>query len=81
MRKSRFTIVVEVGVRLEAQEPGLIDDAVRVVDAQPIEEVTAVGRDREAEFARYKIQTVRPAPEQRSLFVRSSGDPRDVAGT
>jgi hypothetical protein len=41
-------IVVVVRVRLEPRQPGLVDDAVCVVDAQPVEEGTAVGGDREA---------------------------------
>ena len=42
-------IVVVVGVRLEAGQLRLVDDAVGVVDAQPVEEGAAVGRDREPE--------------------------------
>ena len=42
-------VVVVVGVRLEARQPGLVDDAGGVVDAEPVEEGAAVGRDREAE--------------------------------
>ena len=45
-------IVVEVGVRLEAREPGLVDDAGGVVHAEAIEEGAAVGGDREAEAVR-----------------------------
>jgi hypothetical protein len=45
-------VVVVVGVSLEARQPGLVDDAGRVVDAQPVEEGAAVGRDREAEAVR-----------------------------
>ncbi len=42
-------IVVIVGVGLEARQLRLIDDAVRVVDAQPVEEGAAVGGDRHPE--------------------------------
>nr|WP_293613135.1 hypothetical protein [Ponticaulis sp.] len=42
-------VVVVVGVGLEPGQPGLVDDAGGVVDAEPVEEGAAVGGDREAE--------------------------------
>ena len=45
-------IVVVVGVRLEPGQPGLVDDAGGVVDAEPVEEGAAVGRDCEPEPVR-----------------------------
>ena len=42
-------IVVVVRIGLETRLPGLVDDAGGIVDAEPVEEGAAIGRDREAE--------------------------------
>ena len=42
-------VVVVVRVRLETRQPGLIDNAGGVVDAEPVEEGAAIGGDRQPE--------------------------------